>query len=385
MKKFLKLLFVLFMFVPVLIGLVGCEFSIGSNPNNDPTNEVADQSLSYVGLRINPEIELVVDDDGNVVSVNAINEDGETVLCQIELVGLTVEEAAELFTSMAVELGFIDVDAQNATVYILADGLDEEFVAEIEANITIKINDFFTEKGIFGKATKEDLEELKDLAEEWKVSLKDAKLINRILELYPEMTLEEVQDLSFEEMMELVKNDAKEHGLPVSLKEEYKEEVEAIKAEYEYLFTLRKELEELEIKLSNPELNDEEKEALQAEYDAKELEYKALHEEYKEEIKAIRDAKKEEVKAVKDAIKNHADELREMFEQKNKEHEQKIKDELDQIKDEIDKWREGFKDVFEDKDHNHDDSKNDEKPEDSNEEVTESETEEVKDETNIAE
>ena len=139
MKKLCKLLSVLLCVVMACACFIGC--------NTDATDAKAEE-LSYVSMRINPEIELVVDEEGIVVAVNAINEDGETVICQLELVGMTVEEAGEAFTAMATELGFIDLNAEQATVYILTEGENDEFVKEIEEKITEKINGFFDKKGV---------------------------------------------------------------------------------------------------------------------------------------------------------------------------------------------------------------------------------------------
>ena len=104
MKKTIKLFCIVFILFLTSILLVGCN-SKKENENNN-----SNQELSYVSLRINPEIELLVDENGIVVSVNAVNSDGETVLYNLKLEGLTIEEAAEAFTSMSVELGFIDVN-----------------------------------------------------------------------------------------------------------------------------------------------------------------------------------------------------------------------------------------------------------------------------------
>ena len=38
---------------------------------------------TYISLRINPEIELIADEDGTVLCANAINEDGEVVLSAV--------------------------------------------------------------------------------------------------------------------------------------------------------------------------------------------------------------------------------------------------------------------------------------------------------------
>ncbi len=330
MKRTLKLFGVLFAFVFACVGLASCELF-------PEVNE--DESLSYVSMRINPEIELVVDEEGTVVSVNAINEDGQTVLCQIEVIGLTCEEAAEEFTSIAVELGYIDVDCEEAKVYILTDGINEEFVLELEAKVTDKVNEFFTQKGIYGKAVKEELEDFRDKAVEWAISEKEARIVDRILQLYPEMTEEEVLALTYEERINLIRDDAKNNGLTADLREEYKVAVEQIKAEYEQLFTLIKELKSLEIQLQNPELSEEQKAELQALYDAKKAECDALRDEYEAQVELVKNEKKGKCEEALEFFKNEASKRRNEFENKIKEHEDEIKDMLDDIMDKINNWR----------------------------------------------
>ena len=51
----------------------------------------AEESLKYVSLRINPEIEMLADEDGEIVAASAINEDGEVVLSTVELEPLNKE------------------------------------------------------------------------------------------------------------------------------------------------------------------------------------------------------------------------------------------------------------------------------------------------------
>lgn len=333
MKRVLNLLCVMFVLMFLVVGLIGC---------NSQENVESKEKLTYIGMRINPEIELVVDEEGAVVAVNAINEDGETVLAEIELVGMTVEEAAELFTSMAVELGFIDVDTKEAIVYLIADGEDEELVKEYEDKIKDKINKFFNDKGLFGKVSPEELEEYKTLAEEWQVSLKEAKMINRILELYPEMTLEEIFALSFKEKMELIKEECKKHGFTPDIREEYKEEVEKVKEEFKKMFELRKELEELEEKLEDENLTEEERLALQEEYDAKKAEVEALKEEYKEAIEKVKEEKKEKIEESKEHHKDKAQDRREEFEGKIKEHLEEFEKNKEEIERQIEEWRDKF-------------------------------------------
>lgn len=330
MKKTFKLLSIVFILILTTTLLVGCNSKKEENNNN------SNQELSYVSLRINPEIELLVDENGMVVTVNAVNSDGETVLYNLTLEGLTIEEAAEAFTSMSVELGFIDVDTTNASVYILVDGESVEYVKSLEEKIINKINDFFTNVGIYGQAVKEELEEFNKLAEEWHISVRDAILVERVLYLYPEMTKEEVLSLSYEEKINLIKSSS----LPANLHSEYKQKVEAIKEKYEELFDLEEEIKEIEAKLQKTEeLLETEIAVLQAELEVKKLQYEALLKAYELEIIAVNTYLQEKVKLVEEEIKNIYNTRKQEYEQKFKEHEEEIKDKIEDIKDLIDKWR----------------------------------------------
>lgn len=329
MKKIYKILSVLLCLVVLAGTLIAC---------NDSETASAEE-FSYVSMRINPEIELVVDAENKVVAVNAINEDGETVLAEVTLVGLTVEEAGEAFTAMATELGFLDVDALEAHVYILVDGENEEKVNEIKDKLNKKINKFFDNKGIFGKVCEEELEKLNALATEWNVSVKEAKLISRILELYPEMTVEEVLELDIKERISLIKDDHKKNGLPAHIRDEYKVAVDELKEEYSELFDLSKQLKELKEALKNSELTEEELANLQAEYDAKMEEFNALKDAFMTAINELKAEKKEMIDEVKEEIKEHARNRREEFANKIREHQERFELNKEFIENQIKNWR----------------------------------------------
>ncbi|MGN1207124.1 MAG: hypothetical protein ACI4SP_02385, partial [Eubacteriales bacterium] len=251
------------------------------------------ETLSYISMRINPEIELVVDQEGIVVSANAVNEDGETVLCELDLVGMTVEDAGEAFTAAATELGFVDVDGET-TVYISADGEDETFTQELEEKLEKKIHDFFDKKGIVGKVSPEDLEEYQAMAEEWGVSPREAKLVARILELYPDMTAEDVLALTFEERIALIRDEHKNNGnMTAGIHAEYREAVEELKEQYPELFTLEEQLREFGRQLTNPELTEEERTALTEQFETLKATYRELKEQFKTEAEALREQLKE--------------------------------------------------------------------------------------------
>lgn len=330
MKKIFKKLSVLMGACLMGVGLYAC----------DSTTTASAEELSYIGMRINPEIELVVDADDEVVAVNAVNEDGETVLCEISLVGMSASEAAEAFTAAATELGFIDVNAEDNAVYIYVDGEKAEALKE---EISEKVNGYFDEKGIFGKALPEEAKaEIIAYAKELGVSVKDAKLVERILKLYPEMTEEEVLALTFEERLELIKEDCKKNGFTADVREEYKQAVDALKAEYEEMFALKAEMHELEKQLRDKGLTEDERVAIKTEYEALKAEYEALRTAYEEEIKALKETYGDKIEAAKEQFKEIARNKRAAFEEQLEEHKKKFEQRKEEIQEEVEKWREAW-------------------------------------------
>lgn len=299
------------------------------------------ETLSYISMRINPEIELVVNQEGTVVSANAINEDGETVLCELNLVGMTVEEAGEAFTAAATELGFVDVDGET-TVYISTDGEDETFTQELEEKLEKKIHDFFDKKGIVGRVCPEDMEQYQTMAEEWGVSPREAKLIARILELYPDKTAEEVLALTFEERMALIRDEHKNNcGMTASIHAEYREAVEELKEQYPELFTLEEQLKEIGRQLKDTELTEEERAALTEQMETLKATYKELKEQFRTEVEALREQLKEAADAERERIREEAEARRAQHEEELKKHEDEFQERKEETEERIRRFRGG--------------------------------------------
>ena len=85
---------------------------------------------TYMSIDINPSFGIEVDEDGVVVSVEALNEDAVIVLLDTDLVGKTVEEVFTTIVSLAEELGYLK---ENGTVNVV---MSNEFKAVEEAVAT---------------------------------------------------------------------------------------------------------------------------------------------------------------------------------------------------------------------------------------------------------
>lgn len=85
---------------------------------------------TYMSIDINPSFGIEVDEDGVVVSVEALNEDAVIVLLDTDLVGKTIEEVFTTIVSLAEELGYLKEDG---TVNVV---MSNEFKAVEEAIAT---------------------------------------------------------------------------------------------------------------------------------------------------------------------------------------------------------------------------------------------------------
>lgn len=225
----------------------------------------ATAGLTYISLRINPEIELISDCDGVVVGANAVNYDGEVVLCELDPIGMTAEEAAQAFTETATALGYIDPESEDNTVYVDVQDQDADKSAALCDKIMQQILSYFESAGISGNVSLETLEKYLDKVTQWGVGTGQVKLILRVLELYPELSVEQVLALDFQELAELIKQASRQST--ADLQNQFQRKVEEIKANYlESLAPLEQCIAQLEAEMRNPELTEEQLAALTEKY-----------------------------------------------------------------------------------------------------------------------
>ena len=104
---------------------------------------------TYMSIDINPSFGIEVDEDGVVVSVEALNEDAVIVLLDIDLVGKTVEEVFTTIVSLAEELGYLKEDGTVNVVMSndTAAVLQEEIAARVE-NVLDDVNALLSAENI---------------------------------------------------------------------------------------------------------------------------------------------------------------------------------------------------------------------------------------------
>lgn len=281
--------------ISIILALtLGCLI-IASCSSEDTSDASA---YTYIGLRINPEIEMIADENGTIVYANAINEDGEVVLSVTDLTGLSAEEAAQEFTDTASELGYFDPNGEKDTVYIGVEGNEE-----LEEKINKSILDYFDSNGINGKVSEETLSKYAERAESWGISVGHTKLLMRVLDAYPEKTDTELLELEVKDWMKLLKDAGGEESIAAGLRAEYKNAVNALKEEFARMFELRAQVDALEEELK---AEDADKDAINSELATIKEELDPLSKEYKNRSSEIKNEFKAASKEARRAYKEEA-------------------------------------------------------------------------------
>ena len=291
----------------ILVAVFACTALASCKSITD--NSAAEGALTYISLRINPEIEMVTDENGIVVSANAINEDGEVVLSEVDLEGKTAEDAAVDFTETAVDLGYMDPEKGKDTVYVDVNGENAEVVEKVEKSLADKVMKFFEKKGIAGKVSKEVLDTYLATAEEWGVTPGHAKMIARVLEANPELTYDALLNLTVKDLIALLSAEKHADKIAAPVKKDYNDAVKALREEYKELFELRDDIEDIEEDLEEDadELTAEEKAALEAELAEKKAKAEALEKEFNEKLEALKAEYKDASKTAREECSKKAD------------------------------------------------------------------------------
>lgn len=159
MKKILSFLLCL-----VLVVGIGVGAFMFLKPNQ--------KASAVMTLETNPEIQLVLDQNNKVMSVNAINEDGEKLMLSVNFVGLSAEKAAEKFADAATKylsnknsanslyLNEINGDL-NVNITIACEDNTSEKYTELKKDVKNSVNNYFKEAKIMAGAIVNVTEDIK--------------------------------------------------------------------------------------------------------------------------------------------------------------------------------------------------------------------------------
>lgn len=133
MKKFISYIFALLLIIPCAIFCTAC----GKNPAEEVQPKV-------MNLSANPKLELILDTNNKVVTVNALNDEGNRIITvvsesSLSFENLTPEQAAELFFKVTEQLGYLGTEV---TISITGDSTN------LLASVKATVNKYFEENNI---------------------------------------------------------------------------------------------------------------------------------------------------------------------------------------------------------------------------------------------
>ena len=180
MKKLLTALLV------TLLAFVGAFGVVACSKENADASEVKRMTID-----INPSVEFILDAENKVVSVTGLNDDGDLLISGEIIVGKTADEAAKYIVKLATDAGFIvEGDEENA-VSISISGKEKE-VEELYKKVENKVNAFLNSEGVAATLKKVDAVKIDVLKE-------------MVAKCYPELTAEEINAKTEEELLNLLK------------------------------------------------------------------------------------------------------------------------------------------------------------------------------------
>jgi hypothetical protein len=221
-KKYFNFMkFLTYSLVPVMT-LILCIFLI--LPKNK--NIV---SYSYVTIETNPGIELVVDENNVVISINGLNDDVKLLLDGEEIVGLKIDVATEKVIKLTNELGFT------------FEGKASSDSQEIKISVSSNISN--VQKELENQLKTKVEEQINTLNLDLKLKVEESKTrqyFEEIVSSYdPTLTKEEIEKLKYEELMIKVNEATTEKAKFISVKlEEYYQELK----EYEFKFYYKEQI-----------------------------------------------------------------------------------------------------------------------------------------------
>lgn len=161
---------------------------------------------SIVLLDVNPSIEIKVNNDEDVVEVNALNNDAEEVLKGMKLKGADADTAVNAIIGSLLKHGYIDELANS----ILLTVEDNNTVrgAELQAELTQEINQILSATSVNAAILAQHVNEngVDDISNEYNISKGKAALIKNILEVNNTYKMKDLANLSVNELNLILSN-----------------------------------------------------------------------------------------------------------------------------------------------------------------------------------
>ncbi len=162
---------------------------------------------SLVGLDVNPSIELALNSRERVVSVTALNADGETIIDGMDLRGTDLDVAVNALIGSMLTNGYISDLANSVLVTVSND--DPAAAADLQQRISTEIESLLSVTSSGGAVLSQTVtadQNLSDISSQYGISQGKAALIEEILAGSVTYTVDELAAMSINELALLISN-----------------------------------------------------------------------------------------------------------------------------------------------------------------------------------
>ncbi len=174
----------------------------------------------YVAIDMNsPSVEFITNRRDTVVKVNALNDEGEILLANENFVGMDVTNASEQVINLAIELGYIDVNAIETdpnTVMVTTLNTNSRAAVKLRAKIYNRLDQYFMNNGIWAIVLTDDtMNSIDQEAQDLGISSGKLRLIKSIQTVDPSFDTNVGAKMSIPGLLNVIKDKK-----PFAVKEE---------------------------------------------------------------------------------------------------------------------------------------------------------------------
>ena len=157
--------------------------------------EEVDNTKSYITLSINPEIEMVLNSDYEVTTINGLNDDGEMLIVDEEIVGKQIDEVLEFLVNQAYGCGYLtpskEANPVQNNIKVSINSTDSKDLNKLEINVKNQLEKIIKKEDINAKVERIE-------------SKKRDYFISIVKHYNPSLTDDVISKMSEEELMMLV-------------------------------------------------------------------------------------------------------------------------------------------------------------------------------------
>ena len=164
---------------------------------------------NYVQIEVNPKVEFICDKHYKVVSCNPLNSDAEIVISDVNLIGMPIDKASQLFLNECAKTGYLDINGiDNAVNITIIDGITQA----LDSRVTEGVYNYFKENEIMGVVVEnyEDRKMFDEKKENDICCVNKYKLLKTMSEQSSYGTFEDLKTKSEVDLVEMIANKHKE-------------------------------------------------------------------------------------------------------------------------------------------------------------------------------